>query len=310
MSEGRGSRDRREATEPDAASPGAGVLTDGGTGSATLDVGRGRRLLEYVTFGYGVHHLLKVVLFQFAVLFLDVGLLEYTTPPGGSGRPTAVTATWLFASLVFLGLLTALIRQIGRRTLTPRYHRLPHVAGSVVGYLVASGFSFLFGYATFVLPGRGEGRLLLPGLLPAWLLVVVFATFIAIGYHAQVAVTDHPEAIEILDVIAAWLDSHSWVDEPPDSLGRQEAYAEFVERTADLQTLLSHARTVEGRKLEADFRDWWERFEDRSMLSRELVVYGRTGEDVPESERLADEHEDFVDLRRRLVAIADAGRSE
>lgn len=270
--------------------------------------GRVRFCLEYVTFGYGLHHLLRVVLLQFAVLFLDVDLLAYTRRAAGPGRETVVTVTWLLASLVFLGILATLVRQMGRRSLTPRFHRRRHLAGSVVGYLLASGFSFLFGYATFVMPAAGGVDPTVAHLLPGWLLTVVFATFIAIGYHAQVAVTDHPTAHAITDAVVGWLDSLSWVDEDADSLARAEAYEAFEERTDALAETLTDARTIEARRLEADFRSWRERFSTRSRLSQELLVQGRTVEEGPESERLAAEHAAFVDLRRRLVAIA--GRRE
>jgi len=283
------------------------LSTDQGGATRPPAGGRARIFLEYVTFGYGIHHLLKVVLFQFAVLFLDVGLLDYTTPAASTSRPPLVTLTWTVASLVFLGVLATLVRQIGRRTLTPRFHRPSHIAGSVLGYLFASGFSFLFGYVTFVLPGRGVDAPLLPAVLPSWLLVVVFATFIAIGYHAQVSVTDHPSVHDIGEVVESWLDALTWVDEAPDSLDREDAYAEFEARSGDLAELLRHARTVEGRQLAADYHAWMARFETRSMLSREVLIEGRD-DDVPESERLAAEHEAFLSLRRRLAAIADRGR--
>ncbi len=281
------------------------AASDVGPVSPPTDVGIGGRFLEYVTFGYGVHHLLKVVLFQFAVLFLDVDLLAYTHGRGDPERVWFVTVTWVFASIVFLGVLAVLVRQIGRRTLAPRFHRARHLAVSVAGYLVASGVSFVFGYATFVLPNRQELAIGLPAFLPAWLLTVVFATFIAIGYHAQVAVTDHPSSQEITETVQGWLDALAWADAEPDSIATEEDYETFVTRSRDLQLVLDAARTAEGRQLAADFRTWYQRFETRSMLSRELVVEGREDDESPGSDRLAAEHETFVDIRERLLAIAE-----
>lgn len=265
---------------------------------------RGRILLEYVTFGYGIHHLLKVLLLQFVMLFLDVRILANKVATSGPMSGHLVTITWLFASIVFLTILAVLVRQIGRRTLAPRYHRRIDITASVVGYLFAAGLSFAFGYVTFILPTRGVGQPALPSMLHSWLLVVMLATFIAIGYHAQVSDTANPGTRAIRDTIGQWLDSLSWVEEAPDSLRREDAYEEFDARTADLERLLSHARTVEARELEADFVAWRESFETRSTLSQELVVQGPADDDGPESARLAGEHESFVDLRRRLAAVA------
>lgn len=291
----------RPARGPDAVA-GSVVAGDGGR-ETPPDAGLVTSCLEYVTFGYGVHHLLKVVLLQFVVLFLDVDLLAYTRRTAASTRPWYVTVTWVVASVVFLAILTMLVRRIGRRSLTPRFHRTPHLVASVVGYLVASGLSFLFGYVTFVVPVR-EDPLALPAVLPSWLLTVVFATFIAIGYHAQVALTDQPPVHVVTDAVVGWLDAVAWVEAEPNSLARDEEYAEFVERSEELRTILSVARTAEGRRLERDFQEWCERFETRSMLSRELVVEGQSAEVEPENDRLAAEHEEFIDLRRQLTAIA------
>lgn len=308
MSEGPGSEAdgdhdgarRESATRDGAPPPDAGRR--GGVVAPPPDGGRVQHYLEYVTFGYGVHHLLKVVLLQFAVLFLDVDLLAYTRRAAAPGRADYVTVTWLLASFGFLGILATLVRQVGRRTLTPRFHRRRHLLGSVAGYLLASGISFLFGYVTFVLPGADGLDPTVSYLLPGWLLTVVFATFVAIGYHAQVAATDHPTAHAITDAVVGWLDSLDWVEEDPNSLARAEAYEAFQARTDDLEALLTEARTVEARRLEADFREWRERFETRSRLSQRLVVEGRT--DGPGSDRLAAEHEVFLDLRRRLGTLA------
>lgn len=266
-----------------------------------------RFTLEYVTFGYSVHHLLKVAMLQFALLFLDVDLLGYTRRMAPPDRPWFVTATWAATSTVFLLVLVALVRQIGRRTLTPRFHRRLHLTGSIVGYLLASGLAFGFGYVTFLLPNHEVDPLTVADLLPVWLLTVVFATFIAIGYHAQIALADHPSAQTITDVVVGWLDSLAWVEDPPNSLARERAYERFVKRTDEIQDLLTHARTIEARRLELDVAAWRDRFEAHSMLSRALVIEGHTDSDGPESSRLAAEREAFVDLRRRLEGLVEDG---
>lgn len=267
---------------------------------------RGQILLEYVTFGYGAHHLLKAVVLQFVILFLDAGLFEYTTQTGAFAEQWVVAVVWLLASLVFCCILVVLVRRIGRRTLAPRFHRPRHVVGSVAGYLMASGLSFAFGYLTFVYPRRSVEGLSVPDLLPGTLLVLVFATFVAIGYHEQVDVTDHPTPTAIRETIDAWLDALSWIERDTDSLARENAYEEFTARTDRLATLLSHAHTVEGRELAADFQQWRQQFETHSMLSKELIVEGRAADDAPESERLAAEHERLRQLRARLVVVAES----
>ncbi len=273
--------------------------------SATLSR-RGQILLEYVTFGHGVHHLLKAVVLQFVILFLDAGLFEYTTRTGAFVGQWVVPVVWLLATLVFCCILVVLVRRIGRRTLAPRFHRPRHVVGSVAGHLTASGLSFAFGYLTFVYPRRPVEGLSVPDLLPGTLLVLVFATFVAIGYHEQVDVTDHPRPTVIRETIDAWLDALSWIQRDTDSLARENAYEEFRARTDRLATLLSYAHTVEGRELAADFRQWHTQFETHSMLSKELIVEGQAEDDAPESERLAAEHERLRRLRARLVVVAES----
>lgn len=264
---------------------------------------RGSVLLEYVTFGYGAHHLLKSIVLQFVVLFLDAGLLRYTQRPTGTHQ-AAITAVWLVASVVFLGILAVLVRRIGRRTLTPRFHRPVHVVGSVAGYLVASGLSFAFGYVTFIYPRRDPGTLSLQELLPGVLLVLVFATFLAIGYHAQVDVTDRPSPAAINDVIGAWLDALDWVELDDNSFARETAYDEFVDRTDDLGALLTHARTVEGRELADDFHGWREAFENHAMLSKERIVTGPKADGSTGSARLAAKQDDLRNLTERLEVVA------
>jgi len=266
--------------------------------------GRVQFLLEYVTFGYGVHHLVKVVFVQFVMLFLDVRLLGYVHLAVLPHEGVFGTAMWLAAAVAFLAILIVLVRQMGRRTLAPRFHRPVHLLGSVCGYLVASGLSFGFGYLTLVVPTSAAASS--TNQIPATLVVLVFAAFIAIGYHGQVDAADHPRSEDIVETVNRWLDALSWPDEKQQSLDRERAYEEFLERTDEVETLLANARTSEGERLAADFGAWREQFAEHAALSQERVVDGTDESGAPESERLAAEHEAFRSLRRRLEAVAEA----
>ena len=264
---------------------------------------RARILVEYVTFGYGVHHLLRVVVLQFAVLFLDVGLLEFVGNRVTPDRRWLATATLLAATVAFLVILVVLVWRMGQRSLGPRFHRPVHLAGSVCGYVVASGLSFGFGYATLGYPAGAGDAASAAGLLSSTLVVLVFATFIAIGYHRQVDATDHPRVDDVSRTVRGWLGALSWPDHEPNSLERERTYEAFLRRTDEVATLLADARTVEGRRLAAEFDAWREQFEAHATLSQERVVRG-SDDGALESERLAAEHEAFVSLRRRLAAVA------
>ena len=268
------------------------------------DPGLARRAFEYVTFGYGPYHLLKAVVLQFVILFLDVRLTDYVQPGFVPGRRGFVTVTWILAVVAFVGVLVVLVRQMGRRTLAPRFHRPSHLAASVCGYVAISGLSFGFGYATLVVPVRGSPALTPAVAFPGTLLSLVFAAFIAIGYHAQVDAIDHPHSEDITHAVVCWFDAISWVEPGTDSLARERAYEEFATRTDELAEVLAHATTIDGRRLQADFRDWRDQFGAHSMLSRETIVRGDAGGGALESTRLDAEHEEFRDLQRRLAVVA------
>lgn len=269
-------------------------------------IGRGGRIsLEYVTFGQGSHYLLQVVVLQFVALFLDVGLVEYLDH-GRSERPIAVTVAWTAATLAFCCILATLVRQMGRRTLAPRFHRPIHLVGSVSGYLLAASASFAFGYATIVVPIREPMALHVPDLLPGTMLAVFFATLIAVGYHSQMNGADRPRREEIFETIAAWIATTSWVDPDVNPLERRERYEAFLVYTVEVADLLGRAQTVEGKDLEADFRDWFDRFEAHSMQSQAMVIRGEL--EHLSSDRLAAEHRSFVDLRNRLKSLVGRQR--
>lgn len=268
------------------------------------DQGRASRALEYVTFGYGPYHLLKAVVMQFMVLFLDVRLTDYVRRGFVPGREGFATVMWLLASVSFVCILAVLVRQMGRRTLAPRFHRPAHLAASVCGYVAISALSFGFGYATLVVPARGSPALTPAVVLPGALLSLAFAAFIAICYHAQVDAIDHPHSEDITNAVVRWFDALSWVEPETDTLARENAYEEFAERTDDLAELLTYATTADGRQLEADFHAWRDRFGAHSMLSRETIVEGDAGDGALESTRLDAEHDEFRDLKRRLEIVA------
>lgn len=261
-----------------------------------------RFLLEYVTFGHGLQHLLEVVVVQFLVLYLDVGVLEF----GGAGRLRTTPGSvllWVSATVVFLAILAGLVRRMARRTFAERFYRPIHQLGAVCGYVLASGLSFCFGYVTLLYPTTpGTGP---PALLPSVLFTVVFATLIAIGYHDQIDNADHPRTGLITDVTGAWLAALTWVETEPRSYARDRAHEAFLSRTDDLNALLASAKTAEGRRLATDFRDWYGRFDAHSMLSREMVLEGTVGDGHLHSERLESEHEDFRDIRERVSTVSE-----
>lgn len=260
-------------------------------------------ILEYLTFGHSVHYLLKVLVLQFAVLFLDIDVVTYTASDIPAGRQHVVAPLFLGAALLFLGMLVVLVRRMGRRTLAPRFHTRRHIAAAVLAYLAASGLAYGLGYLVIIWPSNPTDPTI-PELVPGGLLVFVFAAFIAVGYHGQVDDADHPRAGDITDEVAAWLDTLDWVEEPPHSLARANAYREFVTRTDELATMLTESRTYEGRRLGAEFHAFRATLACHSMLSREMVIRGTVADGTLQSERLTREHEAFDELRDDLATIA------
>lgn len=257
-----------------------------------------RSLVDHVTFGYGVHFLLEVLLLQFAAVFLTFQfssslLVQISNPDLFIGAYTG-------ASMVFLGILLLFTAKMRKRTFSPPLHSRSRLTVSVLGYLVASGVVILFGYLLLILAtqgGSGIGRLdyVFSGMLTA-----LFAALLAVGYHARV-VSDRPDRDTIIETITMWEDSFSWVDEDERSNAKQEAFEEFVEYMDDLSDLLSSAKTVHGRRLRGDFEDWRDNFEAHSELSKETIIRGQ-GEN--KNERLEQEHQELESIRRRLRAIS------
>ncbi|WP_323192072.1 hypothetical protein [Halostella sp. PRR32] len=257
-----------------------------------------QRLLDHVTFGHGPHFLLEVLLLQFAGVFLTFqfssSLLVQVSNPDLFIQAYAAT------SIVFLGILFLFTAKMRKRTFSSTLYTRFHLIVSVFGYLVASGVIIVFGYILLILTTTGWTSLNRLDYVFSAMLTVLFASLLAVGYHARV-VDDQPSRDTIVETISAWQESLSWVDEDERSHAKQEAYDEFSDRMDDLSDLLSHAKTVEGKQLRSDFEDWQEHFDGHSELSKETIIRGQ-GE--TKNEQLAKEHQELRSIRQRLRILA------
>lgn len=257
-----------------------------------------QRLIDHVTFGYGAHFLLEVLLLQFAAVFLT--FLFSSSLPVQVENPDLFTVAYAAATVVFLGILTLFTAKMGKRTFSPVLHRRRRLFISALGYLIASGIVVGAGYLLLILATTGGtviGRL---DYVFSSMLTALFAAVLAVGYHAQV-VDDQPGRDTTVETITAWQDSLLWVDEEDRSHAKQEAYDEFMDRMDDLSDLLSHAKTVDGQQLRSDFEAWRHNFDTHNELSKETIIKGQ-GEN--KNEQLAEEHQELQAIRRRLRVIA------
>ncbi len=254
--------------------------------------------MDHITFGYGAHFLLEVLLLQFASLFITFQFSS--TLLVQISNPNLFVDLYAGASFIFLGVLVLFTAKMRKRTFSAGLQSRTRLIVSVFGYLVASGTVILFGYLLLIIATAGVtgiGRL---DYVFSAMLTTLFAALLAVGYHARV-VDNRPDRDTITKTILAWDESLSWVHESDGSNAKQEAYEQFEDHTRDLVELLSTAKTVEGKQLGLDFEEWWNDFDSHSNLSKETIIKGQTEN---KNERLEQEHQKLESIRCRLRTIA------
>ena len=255
-------------------------------------------LTDHVTFGYGIHFLLEVLLLQFASIFLTFQFSNSLLIQ--ISNQNLFIGSYVCASLVFFAVLILFTSKMRKRTFSPKLHSYTHLTISIFGYLVASGVTIVFGYLLLILATAGVSGIGLLDYVFSGMLTTLFAALMAVGYHARVF-DDRPDREEIVKTINEWESSLSWIDEDDRSNAKQDAYNDFENQTGDLVELLSSAKTSEGKELQSDFHSWKSRFDSHSKLSKETII---KGQQENKNERLEREHRDLESLRRRLRIIA------
>ncbi|WP_152419160.1 hypothetical protein [Natrinema gari] len=256
-----------------------------------------RFAIEHITFGYGVHYLLQVLLLQFASLFLSFQfskdlVLEVE-------KKSLFMIVYSGASVIFVLILLLFVKRMSERTLSPKLHRKSNILVSAAGYFLASGVIVVFGYVILIhATSRGTGIGALDYVFSV-MLTALFATLLAVGYHARV-VDDQPDRDRIINTISKWEESFSWVEYEEGTEGRKSTREEFGSSLEEISDLLSMAKTKDGRELKDEFESWRSSFEQHSQLSKETIIRGQQNKG---NERLEQEHKQLEEIRDQFQVI-------
>lgn len=258
-----------------------------------------RLFIDHITFGFGTHFLLEVLLLQFASVFVTFQfsrslLIEVT-------NTSLFVWTYSVSSIVFLLILFTFVSKMGKRTLSPSLHKWTHIPISAVGYLAGSGIVILFGYILLIIATAGNRQITQLDWIFSTMLTTLFAALLAVGYHSRV-VDDLPTNNEIQRQVREWDESISWVYEDDRENRKQDAFRDFNSKMDELSALLSRAKTVEGRELNERFESWRTDFETHNPLSKETVIKGQGDNKNRQLER---EHLELEALRQELRTMTE-----
>jgi hypothetical protein len=258
------------------------------------------RFREYITFGLGIHYLLKAIIIQFVALLLTY---QFARPLSISvSSPNLFIAIYTAISVAFLVVTFLFSRNMCRRSISPKMHSKTAVLISTILYHIVAAAVVVSGYTLLVVAVSGPSQINVLDVFLSLLFTTAFAAILTVGYHEEL--DDHLPSVETLeDTIEDWIDNTDWVDEEDNSQSQRDRLNAFEDGCNELKSVFSSANTQAGKQLAEEFEAWISDFEDHNGQAKELVIQGQK-HNKGSNRELQTEHEEFERLKSRLKDLS------
>lgn len=255
---------------------------------------------EYVTFGLGIHYLLKAIIIQFVALLLTY---QFARPLSISvSSPILFILIHTVISLAFVAVTILFSRNMCRRSISPKMHSLTANLISTVLYHLVAAIVVVSGYTLLIVAVSGLSQFNILDVFLSLLFTTAFAAILTVGYHDEL--DDHLPAVETLeDTIDDWIENTSWVDEEDNSQAQRDRLNAFEDNCNEIKEIFSNAHTDAGGELAEEFETWVSSFKGHNGQAKELVIQGQK-HNKDSNQELQTEHEEFQRLKSRLQDLS------
>jgi glucan phosphoethanolaminetransferase (alkaline phosphatase superfamily) len=258
------------------------------------------RFSEYVTFGLGIHYLLKAVIIQFVALLLTY---QFARPLSiNVSSPNLFIVIYTAISVAFLVITFIFTRNICRRSISPKMHSMRAVLISTSLYHLVAAAVVICGYILLIVAVSGPSYINILDLFLSLLFTTAFAAILTVGYHDEL--DDRLPTVESLeDTIDEWIENTAWVNEEDNSQAQRDRLNAFEDSCTELRGIFSKANTRAGNQLSGEFEAWVSSFKDHNGQAKELVIQGQK-HNKGTNPKLQMEHEEFERLKSRLKDLS------
>lgn len=258
------------------------------------------RFREYVTFGLGIHYLLKAIIIQFVALLLTY---QFARPLSITvSSPNLFTIIYTAISVTFLAVTFLFSRNTCRRSISPKMHSMTTVLISTGLYHLVAAAVVISGYILLIVAVSGPSQINILDLFLSLLFITAFAAILTVGYHDEL--DDRLPTVEFLeDTIDDWIENTAWVDEEDNSQAQRDRLSAFEDSCTEMREIFSNANTRAGNQLSEEFEAWVSSFKGHNGQAKELVIQGQKHNKGSNPE-LRMEHEEFERLKSRLKDLS------
>ena len=260
----------------------------------------GVRAYEYITYGLGVHYLLKAIIIQFVALLLTY---QFARPLTISVKqPDVFIVVYFSISVGFIVITFLFIRNMCRRSLSPKMHNLASIVISTILYHLIAALVVVSGYTFLIVAVNGLSQINILDIFLSLLFTTAFAAILTVGYHDEF--DEHlPRKETLEDAIEDWIETTAWTDEPDNSQAQRTGLSKFEDNCDNLVRMFSNARTKGGKELTKDLENWVSKFKDHKGQGKELVIQGQK-HNKGRNKDLQTEYEEFQRLKSRLQDLS------
>lgn len=190
------------------------------------------------------------------------------------------------------------IRNMSRRSLSPKMHNVSSVIISTILYHLVAAVVVISGYTLLIVAVDGLNQINTLDVFLSLLFTTAFAAILAVGYHDEF--DDQLPRVETLeDTIDDWIEATTWVEKPDNSQAQRTGLAEFEDNCENLVCVFSHAQTQGGKELAKDLENWVSDFREHNGQGKEIVIQGQK-HNKARNKDLQTEHREFQSLKSIL----------
>ncbi|WP_257299374.1 hypothetical protein [Haloarchaeobius sp. FL176] len=257
-------------------------------------------LHEYVTFGLGIHYVLKAIIIQFVALLLTYQFarpltISVSKPPLFIGIYTAISVIFVVITFLFA-------RNMCKRSISPQMHNLTAVLLSTLLYHLIAAAVVASGYTLLIVAVSGLSQINTLDIFLSLLFTTAFAAILTVGYHDEL--DDQLPAVEYLeDTVEDWVGNTAWVEKEDNTQAQRDQLNAFEDSCDELNDIFSNARTEAGNVFAEEFDTWVSSFKGHNGQAKELVIKGQK-HNKGRNQELRTEHEEFQRIKSRLQDLS------
>ena len=260
----------------------------------------GVRIHEYITYGLGIHYLLKAIIIQFVALLLTYQFARPLTIT--VNKPDLFMLVYATISFGFIAVTFLFTWNMAKRSLSPKMHTIGSVIISTILYHLVAALVVVSGFTLLIVAVSGLSQITTLDIFLSLLFTTAFAAILTVGYHDEF--DEHlPSNDKLEDAIEGWIEASSWTEEPDNSRAQRTGLEEFEENCDELKEIFSNAYTEAGRELADDFETWVTDFKSHNGQGKELVIQGQK-HNKGRNQDLQTEHKEFQRLKERLQDLS------